>query len=137
MWVILGAVLLTGELFTLGIMLGLVAVAALVAALVALAGASVALQIGAFIVASLALLLLVRPIARRHLIRTPIEARTGTAALVGQPALVLETVDRNKGLVRIGGEIWTARAYDESQTLEPGTRVEVMRIEGATALVYE
>jgi membrane protein implicated in regulation of membrane protease activity len=39
--------------------------------------------------------------------------------------------------VKIGGENWSARSYMEGQVLEPGTRVEVARIEGATALVYE
>lgn len=136
-WVIVGAALLAGELFTLGILLGLVGLAALLAAVVALAGAGAALQIGAFILASLALLLVVRPVAKRHLRRMPAISRTGTAALLGQQALVLRTVDVNGGLVRIGGEIWTARAYDESQTIEPGARAEVMKIDGATALVYE
>jgi membrane protein implicated in regulation of membrane protease activity len=50
---------------------------------------------------------------------------------------VLERVDASGGRVKIGGEVWSARAYDESQVLEPGARVEVMKIEGATALVYE
>jgi len=77
-----------------------------------------------------------RPIARRHL-RQPLALRTGTAALVGAKAVVVERVDTAGGRVKIGGEIWSARAFDESQVLEPGTRVEVAQIEGATALVYE
>jgi membrane protein implicated in regulation of membrane protease activity len=67
----------------------------------------------------------------------PAITRTGTAALVGTRALVLERVDLNGGRVRIGGEEWSARAYMEDQVLEPGARVEVAKIEGATALVYE
>ena len=63
--------------------------------------------------------------------------RTGTAALVGAQALVLERVDANGGRVQIGGEEWSARAFMEDQVLEPGARVEVAKIEGATALVYE
>ena len=77
-----------------------------------------------------------RPIARSHL-RTPAQLRTGTAALVGTRALVLERVDANGGSVKIGGEIWTARAYDEDHVMEPGMRVDVMKIDGATALVAE
>ena len=67
----------------------------------------------------------------------PAITRTGTAALVGARATVLQRVDADGGRVRIGGEEWSARAYMEDQVLEPGTRVEVARIEGATALVYE
>ena len=79
---------------------------------------------------------MLRPIAKRHL-RTPPSIRTGTAALVGGPATVVERVDGNGGCVKIGGEIWTARAYDETESFEPGARVEVMKIDGATALVAE
>ena len=67
----------------------------------------------------------------------PHAIRTGTAALEGTKAVVLVRVDASGGRVKIGGEVWSARAYDESQVLEPGARVEVMKIEGATALVYE
>ena len=67
----------------------------------------------------------------------PALTRTGTAALVGAKAVVLQRVDTNGGRVRIGGEEWSARAYLDDQVLEPGTRVEVVKIEGATALVYE
>jgi membrane protein implicated in regulation of membrane protease activity len=56
---------------------------------------------------------------------------------VGAKAVVLERVDLNGGQVKIGGEVWTARAYDEAQVIEPGARVDVVKIEGATALVYE
>jgi len=63
--------------------------------------------------------------------------RTGTAALVGGDALVVERVDATGGRVKIGGEVWSARAFDSAQVLEPGSRVQVAEIEGATALVYE
>jgi membrane protein implicated in regulation of membrane protease activity len=135
-WLILAAALAGGEVVTLGFVLGLVALGAVAAAAVALAGGGVALQLVAFIVGSLALLWLVRPIARRHL-QTPRALRTGTAALVGSRALVLERVDVHGGRVKIGGEVWSARAYDEAQVIEPGATVEVLKIEGATALVLE
>ena len=67
----------------------------------------------------------------------PHAIRTGTAALEGAHAIVVERVDGSGGRVKIGGEIWSARAYDGSQVLEPGQQCEVMKIEGATALVYE
>ena len=135
-WMIAAGVLAVGEILTLGFFLGPVAIAALAAAVVALAGAGVAIQWVVFIAVSVASLLVLRPIARRHL-RTPARLRTGTAALVGSRAVVLERVDGDGGQVKIGGEIWSARAYDEDHAFEPGTRVEVLKIDGATALVAE
>jgi membrane protein implicated in regulation of membrane protease activity len=135
-WVLVAVGLAVGEVLTLAFLLGLLAPAALLAALVAAVGGGAALQILAFILGSLAMLGLVRPIARRHL-RTPARLRTGTAALVGQRGLVLERVDADGGQVRIGGEVWTAHAWDERQVIEPGARVEVIEIKGATALVHE
>ncbi len=79
---------------------------------------------------------MLRPIARRHL-HTPAQLRTGTAALVGERAVVLERVDRDGGQIKLAGEVWTARAYDEDEVLEPGARVQVMQIQGATALVSD
>jgi membrane protein implicated in regulation of membrane protease activity len=136
-WAILAVLLALGELATPGLFfLGPVALAAIPAGIVALLGGAAWLQVLVFILGSLATLGIVRPIARAHL-HEPALTRTGTAALVGTRALVLQRVDVNGGRVRIGGEEWSARAYMEDQVLEPGTRVEVAKIEGATALVYE
>ena len=135
-WIIAAGVLAVGEIATMGFFLGPIAIAATLAAIVALVGGGVAAQWIVFIAASLASLLVLRPIARRHL-RTPAALRTGTAALVGSPAVVLERVDRDGGQVKIGGEVWSARTYDEDDAFEPGARVEVMKIDGATALVAE
>jgi membrane protein implicated in regulation of membrane protease activity len=136
-WAILAVLLALGELATPGLFfLGPVALAAIPAGIVALLGGAAWLQVLVFILGSLATLGIVRPIARAHL-HVPALTRTGTAALVGTRALVLQRVDVNGGRVRIGGEEWSARAYMEDQVLEPGTRVEVAKIEGATALVYE
>ena len=135
-WIIAAGVLAVGEIATLGFFLGPIAIAAVLAAVVALAGGSLAVQWIAFVAASVATLLVLRPIARRHL-QTPARIRTGTAALVGARAMVLERVDVHGGQVKIGGEVWSARSYDEDEVIEPGTRVEVMEIDGATALVAE
>ena len=135
-WVIAAAVLGAGEVMTTAFILGPVALAALLAAAVAAIGAGGEIQLAVFILASIASLAVIRPIARRHL-HTPPRLRTGTAALVGAPALVLERVDANGGRVKIEGEVWSARAFDEDQVLEEGTRVEVLKIQGATALVSE
>lgn len=134
-WALLAVALAVGEIFTLGFFLGAVAVAALVAAVVALA-LPMWLQVLVFIAASIGSLGFLRPLARSHL-TTPPALRTGTAALVGRPAVVLERVDANGGKVKIGGEIWTARAYMDDAVIEPGTRCDVLKIEGATALVSE
>src|SRR5215212_7344447 len=135
-WMIAAGALAVGEIFTMGFFLGPIAIAAVLAAIVSLAGGGLAASWAVFIAASLASLLVLRPIARRHL-RTPPRIRTGTAALVGGPATVMEHVDRNGGQVKIGGELWSARAYDEDESFEPGARVEVIKIDGATALVAD
>jgi membrane protein implicated in regulation of membrane protease activity len=135
-WMIAAGFMAVGEIATMGFFLGPIAVAATLTAIVALVGAPLAIQWVVFITASLGSLLVLRPVARRHL-RTPPSIRTGTAALVGGAAVVLERVDRDGGQVKIGGEVWSARAYDEDDTFEPGARVEVMKIDGATALVAE
>ena len=135
-WIVVAVALAAGEIFTLGFFLGPVALAAGLAALIAAVGGGLVFQLVAFIAGSLASLFLLRPIAVRHL-RTPRALRTGTAALVGARGTVLERVDDLGGRVKIGGEVWTARAMFEGHVIEPGTRVEVGKIEGATALVYE
>ena len=136
-WSIAAALLAVGEIFTPGLFfLGPVALAAVAAAVAAAIGGAVWLQLVVFIAGSVASLGVLRPIARAHL-RMPAAIRTGAAALEGGHALVLQRVDRNGGRVRIGGEEWSARAYMPDQVIEPGTQVEVVKIEGATALVYE
>jgi membrane protein implicated in regulation of membrane protease activity len=137
LWLIAAVLLAIGELLTPGLFfLGPVAVAAVGAAIAAGIGGGIIVELIVFIAVSLGSLAFLRPIARRH-IRMPALKRTGTAALVGTKALVLQRVDANGGRVRIGGEEWSARAFFEGQTLEPGARVEVAKIEGATALVFE
>ncbi len=136
-WAILALALAVGEILTPGLFfLGPVALAAIAAGVVALIGGGVIFQLIVFIAGSLASLALIRPIAKAHL-RMPAALRTGTDALPGTKALVLQRVDVNGGRVRIGGEEWSARAYMDGDVYEPGTRVEVVKIEGATALVYE
>jgi membrane protein implicated in regulation of membrane protease activity len=116
--------------------LGPIALAALLAAIVAAIGLGTGFQLLLFILASIASLAIIRPIARAHL-RMPHAIRTGTAALVGARGLILDRTDAHGGRVKIGGEVWSARSFDETQVFEPGATVEVVKIEGATALVYE
>ncbi len=136
-WSIAAVALVIGEIMTPGLFfLGPIALAAVAGAVASLFGAPLWLQLIVFAGASFASLAVLRPIARRHL-RMPHAIRTGAAALVGAHAVVLQRVDANGGLVRIGGEDWSARAYMPDQVLEPGMQVEVAEISGATALVYE
>jgi membrane protein implicated in regulation of membrane protease activity len=136
-WAIVALALAVGEIFTPGLFfLGPVALAALASMIVALVGGGAVVQLVVFIAGSVASVGLIRPIAKAHL-RVPAALRTGTAALTGAKAVVLQRVDTDGGRVRIGGEEWSARAYMEGQVFEPGDRVEVVKIEGATALVYQ
>lgn len=135
-WVIVAAGLVGLEAVSLTFVFGPLALAALLAALVAALGLGLAVQLIVFAVTAAASVLLLRPIARRHL-RTPVDLRTGTAALVGSSALVLERVDRDGGLVKLGGETWTARTFDDDRVFEPGERVSVLQIQGATALISD
>jgi membrane protein implicated in regulation of membrane protease activity len=136
-WAIAALLLALGETLTPGLFfLGPVALAALAAMLFAILGAGAVVQLIVFIVGAIASVALIRPIAKAHL-RVPTALRTGTAALTGARATVLQRVDRDGGRVRIGGEEWSARAYMEGDVYEPGDRVEVVKIEGATALVYQ
>ncbi len=135
-WALLAAVLTIGEVMTPGLFyLGPVALAAIAAAVVSGVGGGWIVSILVFAAGSVASLGVLRPIAVRHL-RTPSALRTGTAALLGADAVVLERVDATDGRVKLGGEVWSARAFDPEQILEPGATVRVAEIQGATALVY-
>ena len=136
LWLIAAGVLAVGEIVSLSFFMGPIAVAAVAASVAAAVGAGLALQLTVFIVASIATIGVLRPIARRHL-KTPAQLRTGTQALVGAQAEVLERVDRRGGQIKLAGEIWSARAYDEDDVLEVGSQAHVMKIDGATALVVE
>ena len=136
LWVIAAVGLAVGEMLTLSFFLAPFAIGAVLAALVDVLGAGAALSWGVFLISSILGLMVVRPIARSHR-RTPAQIRTGTAALIGKPAMVVERIANREavGCVKIDGEVWTARAYDDDKVLEEGTQVSVVEIRGATALV--
>jgi membrane protein implicated in regulation of membrane protease activity len=133
-WVIVAAGLAVVEVLTLDLVFIMLAGGSLAAAVAAGADGNVALQIVAAIVVALAGLVGLRPVALRHLKNTP-ELRTGTAALVGQDALVLEDVGPQGGRVKLNGEVWSARSYDGASTFAAGQSIAVLQIDGATALV--
>jgi membrane protein implicated in regulation of membrane protease activity len=134
-WLIAAGALAVGELLTGGLVLLMFALAALVGGVAALLGADLAWQVVASVVAAGGFTLGLRPVARRHVTQTPAIA-TGTDALIGAPAVVVEQVDGEDGRVRLKGEIWSARSFPEGSVLEVGSAVRVLRIDGATAVVH-
>src|SRR4051812_6743412 len=137
-WLIAAVVLAVAEVMNLSFFLFPFARGAGGAGVVSRVGLGTPIALVVFAVLTAVSFGIVRPIARRHL-STPPQIRTGTAALIGRPAIVLERIanDEGVGCVRIDGEVWTARSYDDDDVIEPGARVSVMEIRGATALVAE
>ncbi len=135
-WVVAAGLLGWGELHTGALYLAPFALGAAAAAVVSLVGAGIVASVAVFAAGSLLTLGALRPIARRHR-RLPPAIRTGAAALVGKSAVVLERIANREGVgcVKIDGEVWTARSYDEDDVIDAGERVEVVEIRGATALV--
>jgi membrane protein implicated in regulation of membrane protease activity len=134
-WLIAAVALGVAEAFTLTLAFGLLAAAALIAAIVAGVGGSLLLQVLAFAITAGVGLVIVRPIARRQMTH-PSLVREGSYALVGKKAVVTEEVTGTQGLIKLSGEVWSARALDEDQVIPVGTAVDVMEIDGATAIVY-
>jgi membrane protein implicated in regulation of membrane protease activity len=134
-WLIAAAALGVAEFFTLTLAFGLLAAAAVVGAVVAGLGGPLVVQVLAFAITAATGLLIVRPIARRHMTHPPV-VREGSYALVGKKAVVMEEVTAVRGLIKLSGEEWSARAFDEYQVIPVGALVDVMEIEGAMAIVY-
>jgi membrane protein implicated in regulation of membrane protease activity len=137
-WLLVAAVLAAGESLSLTFVLGLAALGAAAAGGVAALGGTAVAQAVAFCAASLLLVVLVRPVAKRHR-RIPAMLRTGAEALVGAHAQVVKPLDAYGGQVRLRGEVWSARLCDgtfDGEVIEPGKTVRVLAIDGATALVY-
>jgi membrane protein implicated in regulation of membrane protease activity len=134
-WLIIAAVLLVVEMFTLTAALGVLGVAALITAGLAALGLPIPVQLLAFTGTAAVGVLVIRPVVRRQMLR-PQRERFGVDALIGRPAYVVSEVSGLDGRVRIGGEEWTARAYDENLVIPVGSTVDVLEISGSTALVY-
>ncbi|AYF26544.1 MULTISPECIES: NfeD family protein [Micromonospora] len=138
-WIVLGVVLAVAEIFTTTLFLIMFGVGAFAAAGAAALGAPVALQAVIFAVVSALSVAVVRPVVRRHA-RPALETGEqpfGVEALEGATAVVLEPVDADRGMVKIDGELWTARSYDATRTYAEGERVQVIKVRGATALVWQ
>jgi membrane protein implicated in regulation of membrane protease activity len=138
LWIVLGVVLAIAELFTVTLVLVMFATGAFAAAIAAALGAGVPVQAAVFAIVSALSLVAVRPVIKRHRQSAAEtgEAPFGIEAIEGSTGLVLEQVDTDRGLVKIDGELWSARAYDATQVIEPGQRVRVIEVKGATAMVW-
>ncbi len=134
-WLAAAAALGAAEFFTLTLVLGLLAGAALVAAVVAGVGIGLLGQLVALGAAAAVGLVVIRPVALRHMDQQPL-TREGSDALIGRRAEVTQEVTATRGLIKLSGEEWSARALDESLVIPVGALVDVMEIEGATAIVY-
>jgi membrane protein implicated in regulation of membrane protease activity len=134
-WLIGAAALGIGLVITAMPELGMLAVGAVAAAVVSgIFGGGAVAQVAVFAVVSTALIAVVRPIARRHRSQRP-ELATGVDALKGKQAVVLERVDGSGGRIKLAGEVWSARALDTGRSYEVGQEVDVVDIEGATAVI--
>jgi membrane protein implicated in regulation of membrane protease activity len=134
LWLIAAGVLAAAEATSLTFVLIMFAGGAAAASVTAAVGGPVLVQCIVAIVATVALLGGVRPIARKHLTGGGATI-TGSEKLVGEEAVVLSEVSARDGRVRLNGGEWSARSYDEAQVLPAGTVVRVMKITGATAVV--
>jgi membrane protein implicated in regulation of membrane protease activity len=132
-WLVAGFALIVAEVLTGGFVLIMLGVGALAAAGVAALDESIWLEVAVFAGISVALTTLARPVLKRRLHTTHVP--TNVDALLGDRAIVVSTVDAHGGKIKLRGELWSARAYDETEVLEPGRRVTVMTISGATAVV--
>lgn len=135
-WVSIGILAVFLELFILDFTFLMIAAVAGITAITAFAGASTTVQLIVFSVSSIIALTVLRPLAKKYL-PAPRYSRTNVESLLGEEAKVLETVTEDEGLVKIGGEIWSARLDKQTSegTVEPGAEVKVVRIDGATAIV--
>ncbi|MHA7238738.1 NfeD family protein [Arthrobacter sp. TMS1-12-1] len=134
LWLALFLGLAVVETLTLDLLFIMLAVGALAALVADVLGAGPVLQIVVFSFVSLLMILLVRPVAVRHLRRGPADQLNNIDRLVGATAIALEPVTAHSGTVKIGGDTWTARSADGA-SLPAGASLAVARIDGATAVV--
>ncbi|TFV65545.1 UNVERIFIED_ORG: NfeD family protein [Bacillus sp. AZ43] len=135
LWLIAAGLFAAGEIVSLDLVLLMFAGGALGGMTVALLGGATALQLIAFIAVSGLLLVLVRPIASRHLTnRTPLQI-DGVDTLIGRTAKVTQEIDSSGGRIRMGADEWTARSQHAGETFAVGETVRILQVEGATAVV--
>lgn len=133
MWLAAAGVLLIVEMLTVDLLFASLAFSALMAAIANGLGFDMATQGIVFGIAAALSLFILRPIALRHLKKRPPDFATNVEALIGAPAIALSEITDLSGQVKLSGEVWSARS--ESGLIAPETRLEVVAIEGATAVV--
>ncbi|MFI5838186.1 NfeD family protein [Catenuloplanes sp. NPDC051500] len=139
LWIALGVVLAVAEIFTVSLFLIMFSAGAFAAAGAAALGFNVAVQLAVFAGVSAATVAAFWPAIRRHRLSGADgddPHHFGTQSLEGETALVLERVDGVHGQVKIDGELWTARSFDDTESYEAGERVRVIKVRGATVYVW-
>ena len=135
-WLALAMLLGVAEMFSLDLILAMLAVGAVVGMVLAIAGLPVAVQVLAALAASVAMLALVRPNMVKRLHGGP-ELSLGHTKLVGTQGLVTAEINGlTPGRIQAGGETWSALPYDDGLTISAGETVEIFEIRGATAYVH-
>ena len=135
-WLALAIALGVAEMFSLDLILGMLAAGAVVGMVTALIGLPLEITLLAAVASSVAMLALVRPSVLRNLHHGP-DLAIGHGKLVGTRGLVTEEITGlSAGRIKAGGEIWTALPYDEHLRIAPGETVEILQIKGATAYVH-
>nr|WP_240942399.1 NfeD family protein [Planosporangium thailandense] len=138
MWLVVAVVFGIAEVFTGTFVLLMLAAGALAAAVTAAADGELWAQGLVFALVSALALVVVRPAIKRHLdTGGGTEAQIGLAAIEGSTGIVLERVDADHGLIKIEGELWRARSFDGTEAYEPGERVRVIEVKGATVMVWK
>ena len=136
MWLGIAFMLGVAEMFSMDLILIMLAVGALAGMVTASIDAPVAVQLIAAAGTSVAMLGLVRPSLARKFHGGP-DLQLGHGKLVGKQGTVTETITSlAPGRVNLGGDVWSAEPYDETLTIEAGETVEVLEIRGATAYVH-
>jgi membrane protein implicated in regulation of membrane protease activity len=136
-WLVVGVLLIAAEVLSGNFVLLMLGLAGLGASATVALGFGVPASGAVFAIGSVALMLLARPALKQHMMRAIPHHRTNVEGLIGSRATVVSTVDAQGGQVKIGGDLWSARAFDETQAFEPGRNVTVMEISGATAIVWD
>jgi len=133
-WLIAGVVLMVAEVVSGDLVLLMLGAGALVAAGSAALTGNPIIDVIVFAVASAGLLWLARPALKRRFLHGP-NIKTGIESLIGTSGVTVSTVDGDGGRIKLAGDIWTARSHVEGERIEPGTKVTVVEIAGATAVV--
>lgn len=134
-WLIAGVVLIGAEVLSGDFVLLMLGIGALGAAGAAQLGAHLLVMLLVFAVVSIGLITVARPVLKKRM-HAGDEIKTNVNALVGSKATVVATVTSEGGRIKIGGDTWSARTFDETQVIEPGSAVTVMDIAGAIAIVW-